>query len=367
MMNRDMVNKSRLKIMIMAGGTGGHVFPALAVAREFQTGEADVFWLGTKRGIEARVVPEAGIELFTLPVQGVRGRGILGLLKAPGLILSALWQACRVLRSSRPDLVLGFGGFASGPGGIAARFLGKPLVIHEQNAVAGTTNRLLARIATRVLTAFPNVLEHAVVVGNPVRADIANLPAPEERFAGRNGSEAPRLLVLGGSLGARFINQLVAPALAELTEQQRPRVWHQAGREHAADTRTLYEEHKIAARVDDFIEDMGEAYAWADIVICRAGALTVSELMAVGVAALLIPFPHAIDDHQTRNAAVLVEAGAALARAQSDLSPTELAELLSGAFALPEQRLVMAQRGRQLAQPKAAQTVVHHCLEVAHG
>jgi UDP-N-acetylglucosamine--N-acetylmuramyl-(pentapeptide) pyrophosphoryl-undecaprenol N-acetylglucosamine transferase len=360
-----MTSPTPLHIMIMAGGTGGHVFPALAVAREFQAQGAQVSWLGSPRGIEVRVVPEAGLPLFILPVQGVRGRGVLGLLKAPGLILLALWKALRVLRQTHPDLVIGFGGFASGPGGVAARLLRKPLVIHEQNAVAGTTNRLLARIATRTLTAFPGVLENAEVVGNPVREQIANLPAPAQRFDGRKG--ALRLLVLGGSLGARFINELVPEALALMPDEQRPQVRHQAGRDHGESTDALYRQQGVAAIVNEFIDDMAEAYAWADMVICRAGALTVSELMDVGLAAILIPFPHAIDDHQTKNAEHLVNVGAARAVAQTDLSTERLVTLLMETFKTRKQLLTMAQQGRQLAVPNAAEHVVQHCLGIVRG
>ncbi|MDQ2075087.1 undecaprenyldiphospho-muramoylpentapeptide beta-N-acetylglucosaminyltransferase [Marinimicrobium sp. ABcell2] len=360
-----MMSPTSLHIMIMAGGTGGHVFPALAVARVLQAQGAQVSWLGSPRGIEVRVVPEAGFPLFVLPVQGVRGRGILGLLKAPGLIALALWRAVRVMRETRPDLVIGFGGFASGPGGVAARLLRKPLVIHEQNAVAGTTNRLLARLATRVLTAFPDVLKNAEVVGNPVRQEIASLPAPTQRFENRSGPL--RLLVLGGSLGARFINELLPEALASLAEEQRPQVRHQVGRGHGESTMALYSQKGVQADVHEFIDDMADAYAWADLVICRAGALTVSELMNVGVAAILIPFPHAIDDHQTQNARHLVDVGAAHSIAQAELTVERLVALLTEQFNTREKLLSMAQKGRQLAQPNAAEHVVQHCLEFVRG
>lgn len=356
-----------LKVLIMAGGTGGHVFPALAVARELQSRGVSVSWLGTARGIEARLVPQANIELHLLPVQGVRGRGIGGLLKAPVLVTWAVWRALKLVRQIDPDLVLGFGGFASGPGGVAARLAGRPLIIHEQNAVAGTTNRLLSRFATRVLTAFPKVFAGAQVVGNPVRADIAQLPEPEERLAKRAEQLGFRLLVLGGSLGAQALNELVPQGLAHLAGHQRPEVWHQTGRDRAAACKALYEELNVEARVDDFIEDMAEAYGWADLVICRAGALTVSELMAVGVAALLVPYPHAIDDHQSRNAEVLEQAGAAKVIQQKDLDAQTLAALLLSDFGSTEQRLYMARKGRRLAQPEAAEKVAQHCLEVACG
>lgn len=361
------MSSSTLKILIMAGGTGGHVFPALAVARELQSRGASVSWLGTARGIEARLVPAAQIELHLLPVQGIRGRGIAGLFKAPALVTWAVWRALKLVRNIKPDLVLGFGGFASGPGGIAARLAGRPLIIHEQNAVAGTTNRLLSRFSTRVLTAFPEVFPGAKVVGNPVRADIVQLPEPEERLAQRSHPQGFRLLVLGGSLGAQALNELVPQGLAKLAREQRPEVWHQAGRNRARACGELYSELKVEARVDEFIEDMAEAYGWADLVICRAGALTVSELMAVGVAALLVPYPHAIDDHQSRNAEVLEQAGAARVVAQKNLDAETLAALLMSDFGSTEQRLYMARKGRRLAQPEAAKKVAQHCLEVACG
>lgn len=352
-------------IMIMAGGTGGHVFPALAVARVFQNQGAQVSWLGSPRGIEQRLVPEAGLSLFTLPIEGVRGRGPLGLLKAPGLILLAVWRALRVLRQTRPDLVIGFGGFASGPGGLAAYLMRTPLVIHEQNAVAGTTNRLLARLAKQIFTAFPDVFPGAQVVGNPVRAEIATLPAPAQRFAQRDG--ALRLLVLGGSLGARFINELLPQTLAQLPEAERPQVRHQAGGGHGESTSALYRQQGVTAVVDEFIDDMAEAYAWADLVICRAGALTVSELTQVGLAAILIPFPQAIDDHQTHNARLLTHAGAAQSIAQADLSAERLARHLTEDFNTRDKLLDMAQRGRQLAMANAAEHVVQHCLGMLRG
>lgn len=349
------------KALLMAGGTGGHVFPALAVARELQAQGFQVAWLGTAKGIEARLVPEAGIALHFLSVQGVRGRGIVGLFKAPFLIIAAIVQAMAVIRRFRPDVVVGFGGFASGPGGLAAKLMGKPLVIHEQNAIAGTTNRYLAPLAQRVLTAFPTQLKGAREVGNPVRRELAALAAPAERFQGRD-AQPLRLLVLGGSLGALAINQLVPEALARLTPEARPQVRHQSGTAHQSATRERYQALGVEAQVDAFIDDMGQAYAWADWVICRAGALTVSELMTVGLAALFVPLPHAIDDHQTHNAAVLVNAGAALAVSQNDLDAEKLAALIQQDFAQRRALRTMAERARKLARPEAARVVAEHCM-----
>jgi UDP-N-acetylglucosamine--N-acetylmuramyl-(pentapeptide) pyrophosphoryl-undecaprenol N-acetylglucosamine transferase len=363
-----MTDTKSLKVMIMAGGTGGHVFPALAVAEVLRRGGTQVMWLGTARGIENRLVPAAGITLHLIRVEGVRGRGLPGLLKAPFLIVYAIAQAISILRREQPDVVLGFGGFASGPGGIAARLLGKPLVIHEQNAVAGTTNRLLARCATRVLSAFNGAFAQAQVVGNPVRESIAALSAPRERYGSRQvQKEKLHLLVLGGSLGAKAINELLPDALGQLPQDARPDVWHQTGKDHAEATIALYMQHQVNAKVEAFIDDMASAYAWADVIVCRAGALTVSELMAAGVAAVLIPLPSAIDDHQTHNAAILSDKGAGISLAQRDLTAAKLAALLLTNLNERGQLMIMAEKARQLALPSAATTVANICVEVAHG
>ena len=363
-----MTNAQSLKVMIMAGGTGGHVFPALAVADVLRQAGAQLMWLGTGRGIENRLVPAANIPLHLIRVEGVRGRGFSGLIKAPFLVGYAIAQAIGILRREQPDVVVGFGGFASGPGGVAARVLGKPLVIHEQNAIAGTTNRLLARIATRVLSAFNGAFAQAQVVGNPVRTAIAALPAPAVRYGERRAQKAKlHVLVLGGSLGAKAINELVPEALAQLPVESRPDVWHQAGKDHAQITAALYEQQSVTARVDAFIDDMAAAYGWADVIVCRAGALTVSELMAAGVAAILIPLPSAIDDHQTQNAAILSRAGAGTSVAQRELTPAKLAALLMMHINEPEQSMNMAEKARLLALPNAAETVANICVEVARG
>lgn len=359
---------SELNVMIMAGGTGGHVFPALAVAEQLRERGANLTWLGTARGIEARLVPAAKIDLHFLRVEGVRGRGVTGLLKAPFLIFFAVVQALMIIRRAQPDVVLGFGGFASGPGGLAARIMRKPLVIHEQNAVAGTTNRLLAHFAKKVLAAFPGAFETAQVVGNPVRAQIVALPSPEQRYGARAAEKANlHMLVLGGSLGAKAMNELVPEALAQVPLLSRPEVWHQTGKLHAEATLARYMQHQVNAKVEPFIEDMAAAYAWADVIICRAGALTVSEIMAAGVAALFIPLPGAIDDHQTHNAAILVKAGAALSFSQQELTAAKLAALLLTNLAEREVLMTMAKKARLLALPKAAAQVAEYCVEVARG
>jgi UDP-N-acetylglucosamine--N-acetylmuramyl-(pentapeptide) pyrophosphoryl-undecaprenol N-acetylglucosamine transferase len=372
MSNNSSLNANNLTIMVMAGGTGGHVFPALAVADVLRNGGARVEWLGTPRGIENSLVSAANIPLHHIRVEGVRGRGVMGLVKAPFLIVLAVLQAISIIRKMQPDVVIGFGGFASGPGGVAAKLLGTPLVIHEQNAIAGTTNRLLSKIANRVLAAFTgafiksNVNAHSV--GNPVRTAIANLPAPAQRYDERSEQkEALHLLVLGGSLGAKAINDLVPQALAKLSITERPMVRHQAGKNHSEATIANYMQHQVNAKVDAFVDDMAAAYAWADIIICRAGALTVSELMAAGVAALLIPLPGAIDDHQTFNAAILTRANAGIAIAQQDLTAEKLASLLKTQLHERANLKLMATNARSLALPQAAETVATICVEVARG
>lgn len=320
---------ARPSVLIMAGGTGGHVFPALAVAHELQARGCRVDWLGTPRGIENRVVPAADLPLHHISVTGVRGLGPLTKLMAPFRLTLALLQALRILRRLQPDVVLGMGGFASGPGGLAAWLLRCPVVIHEQNAVAGTTNRWLARIARRCLCAFPGALPaqyRPEVVGNPLRAEVCALPGPDVRQTGRHSPL--RLLVLGGSQGALALNQLLPPALARLSAERRPEVRHQCGRAHETLTRQVYSRNGIEATVTPFIEDMAEALGWADLVVARAGALTVSELAAVGVGSLLVPFPFAIDDHQTRNAERLVRVHAARMLPQAELTEETLAAAL---------------------------------------
>lgn len=348
------------KFLVMAGGTGGHVFPALAVARALTERGAEVEWLGTERGIEAQLIPEAGIPLHFITVEGVRGRGKLALLKAPLQVSRAVWQAREIVKKVMPDAVLGFGGFATGPGGVAARLCRVPLIIHEQNAVAGTTNRLLARIASRVLEAFPSGLPGGRHVGNPVRAEIVQLPEP----AARIGREKPlRLLVLGGSLGAVAINELVPEAVSLLDEKLRPRIVHQAGKRHLDVAGEAYRQADVQAEVVPFIADMASAYAGADLIICRSGALTVSEIAAAGVGAIMVPFPFAIDDHQTKNGEWLQKAGAAVVIQQNALSAEKLAQLLEELLARPEKLLAMAEAARRVAKIDATEQVLVACRE----
>ncbi len=352
------------RMLIMAGGTGGHVFPALAVAEEMRGRGVDVTWLGTRRGIEAELVPGRNFPIRFIDVVGLRGKkGLLGKLKAPFNLFKALWQALAVVRSVAPQCVLGFGGFASGPGGLAARLLGRPLVIHEQNAVAGTTNKILERMATRVLQAFPNALGRGEHCGNPVRREISAIDAPQTRMQRRSEQRA-RLLVLGGSLGALAINQILPRALSLLEENQRPIVVHQSGRQHFELTQEAYKEADVAVDVVAFVDDMAAAYAEADLVICRAGALTVCELSAAGLGAILIPYPHAIDDHQTENGRWLVDNNAALMIQQKDLKAEALAALLEELLPNKQRLVAMAVAARALALPDAVNTVADVCTEV---
>jgi len=350
-------------ILIMAGGTGGHVFPALAVARALRQHDEEIVWLGTRRGIEAELIPAENIPLEVTRVAGLRGKGLLTWLLAPFKLMVALFDAIAVVRRRRPKVVLGMGGFASGPGGLAAWLLRKPLVIHEQNSVAGLTNRLLAGFAREVLEAFPGSFSAGVrtrLVGNPVRPDIAALPAPAERLRDRSG--ALRILVLGGSLGAKALNETVPQAIALLDENARPEILHQAGKATIDVARAAYAESGVDATIEPFIADVAAAYAWADIAICRAGALTVSELAAAGLGAILIPYPSAVDDHQTTNARYLVDAEAAILMPQSELTPAKMAGEIRRCIDDRSVVLARAQRARELARPEATREVADLCL-----
>lgn len=358
----------RLRFLVMAGGTGGHVFPALATARALQAQGHEVHWLGSTGGMEQRLLGETDIPLSLIHVSGLRGKGIGTLLLAPLRLLRALGEAYTLVRRLRPDCVIGMGGFVTGPGGLAARLCGIPLVIHEQNAIAGLTNRILSRFARTVLEAFPGSFGEKVVTrctGNPVRAELAQLPAPEERLSGRAGRL--RLLVVGGSLGAQVFNELVPQALAQIPEAQRPEVRHQCGDAKFESARKAYQAQGVEASVEPFIRDMADAYQWADLVLCRSGALTVSELCVAGAASILVPFPHAVDDHQTANARHLAEAGAAVLLPQSRFTPGSLTTLLQDLGRDRAQITKMAQAARTLARPDATERVVNYCLEAAHG
>ncbi len=355
-------------VLIMAGGTGGHVYPALALARLLRRRSQPVVWLGTRKGLEARVIPAEQIPIEWLSVGGLRGKGWLTLLAAPFRLGLALWQALQVMRRHRPSAVVGLGGFVTGPGGVAAWLTRRPLIIHEQNAVAGFTNRCLSHIADEVLEAFPNSFKravHATTIGNPVREDIASAATPQVRFAGRHG--AINVLIFGGSQGAVRLNTVVPLALAQLAGTPALNVRHQAGQRWYPEAAQNYARSGVRAEVTAFIEDMAEAYGWADLVICRSGALTVCELAAVGVASILVPFPAAVDDHQTVNAGYLVDNGAALMIADRDLTPQRLCETLQRLCRDRVQLTEMAIKARELAQPRAAQELLGACLHFTAG
>lgn len=340
-------------LLIMAGGTGGHVIPGLAVADAMRRRDWRVVWLGTAAGLETRLVPEQGIRLETLDMAGVRGKGVARLALLPLHLLRAFAQAWRILGRIKPDAVLGMGGYAAFPGGMMAVLRHIPLILHEQNARAGLTNRILAQIADAILLGLPGALAKATWVGNPVRESITALPEPASRIAGHAGPL--RLLVIGGSLGAAALNALVPQALARISPERRPLVKHQAGGKHLDALRAHYETAGVAAECTAFIDDMAAAYAWADVVLCRAGASTVSEVAAGGIAAGFVPFPYAVDDHQTANARTLTDAGAGWLLPQSALDAQALADWLSG---LDRDHLIArATRARALAKPHAAAAV----------
>lgn len=354
-------------ILITAGGTGGHVFPALAVARALRAQGAEVVWLGTREGIEARLVPAAGIEIDYIRIRGLRGGGLLRWLLLPMRLNLAMLEALRILRRRKPAAVLAMGGFAAGPGGLMASLLNIPLLVHEQNAVAGLTNRWLAKLADVVLAGFPGAFGErrgVEVVGNPVRAEILALPAPEQHRAGRSGRL--RLLVVGGSQGAKVFNDTVPEALRAMPDDARPQVWHQTGSRDEAMLTEAYRAFAPDARVSAFIDDMAAAYAWADVVLCRAGAMTVAELAAAGVAAILVPLPHAADDHQTANAKFLAGREAAVLVPQAEFTATRLAALLTELGADRARLLLMASSAHAGAVTNATETVARHCLEAAH-
>lgn len=356
--------RSGRPVMIMAGGTGGHVFPGLAVAEELQKQGVPVIWLGTRKGLEARVVPAAGIPIEWIKVHGLRRRGLRGWLVSPWMIGRGVLQAVRAMRRHRPQAVLGMGGYVSGPGAAAARLLGVPLLVHEQNAIPGFTNRKLAPLAARVMTGFADVLSDqagAVHTGNPVRASITAMAGV---MVSENKSDRPlRLLVLGGSQGAAAINEAVPAALAQLEPSLLPQVWHQSGRDNFHATVRHYREAGIEARVEPFIEDMAAAYAWADLAICRAGALTIAELAAVGVPSVLIPYPYATDDHQSANARHLVAQDAAVLFPQDQLTVERFSAVLAELLGDRDHLQTMAVNARAIGMPDAAARVAQLCLE----
>lgn len=348
-------------VLIMAGGTGGHIFPGLAVAEELRARGWQVHWLGAPGSMESRIVPPHGFALETVAFGGVRGKGVLALALLPMRLLRAFWQALAVVRRVRPDVVVGLGGYISFPGGMVAVLAGRPLVLHEQNSVAGLANRVLALVADRVFTAFPGVFQKAQWVGNPLRTAFVQQADPAVRFAGRSGPL--RLLVVGGSLGARALNDLVPQALALIPAAQRPLVTHQSGAAQLEALRASYAAAGVEASLTAFIDDTASAFAEADLVVCRAGASTVTELAAVGAAALFVPFPSAVDDHQTRNAAFLVQAGAGWLVPQRELSSQKLADMLQNTErpALLERAL----KAKNMQKIHATDAVVTACEELA--
>ena len=344
-------------ILIMAGGTGGHIFPALAVADVLRAQNWHVTWMGAPNSMEAELVPKQGYEMAWVNFSGLRGKGLLRKLLLPFNLLVALWQSAVALLRHRPDVVLGMGGYITFPGGVMAALLRRPLVIHEQNSIAGLSNKALAHFAKRVLSGFPKVLSGAEWCGNPVRDSIAQLPEPQQRYAARDG--ALNVLIVGGSLGAKAINECVPQAVALLPQAVRPKVTHQTGKQHLEAVQIAYQQAGVDAEIKPFLEDMAHYYASADVVICRAGALTIAELAAAGVASILVPFPFAVDDHQTGNARFLSERSAAILLPQGELTPQRLADLLQDMTRA--HALVMAQAARQQAKPDAAKQVAEIC------
>ncbi len=349
-------------LMVMAGGTGGHVYPAMAVADYLKAKGWSIVWLCTEGGMENRLIEGSGYVKAMITMQGVRGKGPLGWLLLPVKLVKAFAQSLTAIRRYQPNVVLGMGGFAAFPGGLMAKFIGKPLVVHEQNSIAGLTNKVLAKFATRVLAAFPMAFGNkATLVGNPVRAEIATLDGPEIRFTGREG--ALRLLVVGGSLGAQALNEIIPKALAQLPGEKRPLVVHQAGVKHIDALKNNYEKAGVAVDARAFIDDIASLYAWADFVICRSGALTVAEVSAVGLGSLMVPFPFAVDDHQTTNAAYLAQQGAALVIQQKEFNVEKLQKILSELSR--EKCLDMAIKARAFGKPEATVNVAEICIEVA--
>jgi UDP-N-acetylglucosamine--N-acetylmuramyl-(pentapeptide) pyrophosphoryl-undecaprenol N-acetylglucosamine transferase len=348
-------------MVVMAGGTGGHVFPALAVAQRLADSGYRVVWIGNRSGMEAELVPRHGFEMAWVSFSGLRGKGIVPKLLLPFNLLVAFWQSLLILMRLKPRAVIGFGGYISFPGGMMAVLLGRRLIVHEQNAIAGLANKVLARVADAVLSAFPDTLPRAVWCGNPVRKEITALPEPAARYAARSGPL--KLLVIGGSLGAQALNEVLPQALALLPAAARPEVTHQSGAKHIEALRQAYAAAGVDATVFPFIDDMAAAYGQADLVICRAGAMTVAEVACAGVAALFVPFPFAVDDHQTANAKFLTEAGAALLLQQSALTPQGLAKQLGELTR--ERCLALARQARTLAKPDATSAVAKACEVLA--
>ena len=367
-MNKPNLKHNNKTIIIMAGGTGGHVYPAIAVADLLKLNGFKIVWIGNKNSFESEVVPNAGFEIEYITISGIRGKNLVSLISMPFKIISSVYQAIKILRKHMPVSVLGMGGYVSGPGAIACKILNIPLIIHEQNSIPGFTNRILSHFATVVLVAFPGVFgdkTNTIYTGNPIRDSISKLPEPNTRFSERNGNI--KLLVLGGSLGAKFLNENLPASLSLLSEGQKFDIWHQAGKGKQDETKNAYAQKNINAKVVEFIVDMDVAYLWADVVICRAGAMTVSELSNVGVASILVPYPYAVDDHQTRNAEFLANTNAAIMVQQTELTVTFLANLLADIIVKGRSYLLtMANNAYSLAKPDATSRVAQICMEVGN-
>ena len=357
----------KVTVMIMAGGTGGHVFPGLAVAKQLRRQGADVFWLGTRKGLEARAVPVAGFDIEWISIQGLRGNGALGWLLMPWRLLGALMQSLKIIRRRRPSVVVSFGGFVAGPGALMAKLLRKPLVIHDSNAVPGLTNKVLAFIADKVLSGFPGAFGNrsgVVYVGNPVRDEIIQLRKKARRLF--DGHRKIRLLIIGGSLGAQVFNETVPMAMRSIDESYRPEIWHQSGRGNKQSTKDRYEPHRIEDKITEFVDDMAQAYEWADVVLCRAGAMTVSELAVAGRPAILVPYPYAVDDHQTANAHYLADRDAAILIPQEEFTQERLQGLLKLLQGNPKLLRQMAKQSLGCGVTDATEAVSQYCLEVCH-
>ena len=357
-------------LLVMAGGTGGHIFPGIAVAEYLAKQHWHIHWLGTAERMEAEIIPKQGYDISFINIAGVRKNGLKSLLLMPFKVVNAVWQSIKVLKQVKPDVVLGMGGYASAPGGIAAWLLGIPLVLHEQNAVAGMTNKILAKFATKTLSAFPNAFKAKVktqVIGNPVRTDIIAIADEAKGQREHRELATKNILIVGGSLGAKVLNDIVPLAIAKLQDET-VNVWHQTGANNQQGVLASYQplEHlNKQIKVTEFIDDMASAYQWADLVICRAGALTVSELAMAGKAAIFVPLPHAVDDHQTKNAGYLVACGAAKLIKQHNFNEETVAQQLAQLFNDNTAIAKMSQAAKAAAKPNATEDVAMICAELA--
>ena len=352
------------RLMVMAGGTGGHVFPALAVAKELQRQGVEITWLGTRRGLEAKVIPENNIDIEWVSVEGLRGKGVFSLLLAPFKLLRAMWQSSKAIRKVNPDCILGMGGFVAGPGGLVGRLMGRPLVVHEQNAVAGLTNQALSKIANRVMSGFDNVNglpKSSKWVGNPVRESIA-ANVESNHHDGVIGDAHINILIIGGSQGAHSFNQHLPSVFAKLANPKL-HIWHQTGRDRSEQVIESYKQEKVKVKVTDFIGDMAEAYRWADVLLCRAGAMTIAECCAAAKPALLVPYPFSAGDHQIKNAQVMVDVGAGLMVMNEKITDDEMQNALSTLLVSKQKLIEMGAKAHTLYKPNSLQDVADVCLE----